>query len=46
MLTKEVDIATVGREGLILQLLEVDELRLVDVEVVKREGVRRALAVL
>ena len=46
VLVKEVDIASVGRESLVFELLEVDELSLVDVEVVEREGVRCALAVL
>ena len=46
VLAEEVDVASIGREGLVFELFEVDELRLVDVEVVEREGVGGTLAVL
>ena len=46
VLTEQVHVATVGWKGLVLQLLEVYELRLVNVKVIKREGVGGSLAVL
>ena len=46
VLAEEVNVASVSREGLVFELFEVDELRLVDVEIVEGEGVGGTLAVL
>ena len=46
VLPEEVHVTTVGREGFILQLFKVDELRLVYIQVIEREGVGGSLAVL
>ena len=35
VLAEEVNVASVSREGLVFELFEVDELRLVDVEIVE-----------
>ena len=43
---EKIHVTTVGWEGFILQLLEVDELRLVDIQVIEREGVGGSLSVL